>query len=97
LLTVALVWATAADAAGRRGRRAADVGAWRDLSAATGSAAVPARRQHALVADAQNDVYLFGGVGVDGARLDDLWRLAPRAAAGSASPPPTASRRRRSR
>jgi N-acetylneuraminic acid mutarotase len=61
-------------------RRAAQATTWTDVSLAVGSAQIPARRQHALVADGQGNVYLFGGVGVDGARLNDLWRLG--AAAG---------------
>jgi hypothetical protein len=50
---------------------------WLDLSAPTGSADVPARRQHALVVGPDAALYLYGGVGAEGAFLNDLWRLDP--------------------
>jgi hypothetical protein len=48
---------------------------WRDVSEATGSGAVPVRAQHALAADPAGTIYIFGGAGVDGSYLGDLWRL----------------------
>ncbi len=66
---------------------------WRDVSAETGSAAVPARTQHGLATDPAGNAYLYGGAGADRVFLDDLWYLPlggkwEQVSAGGQPPPP---------